>query len=176
MDITVRQRLPYSREIVFSHLRDHLGNLVPYLPNVASIEVRERVEPQTGVVELLNLWQAAASEVPAVVRPFVDPNKLSWNDRATWKAADWSCDWVIEVSFMRDRVRCSGRTVYVAIDEGHTEIRVDGALEVDLKGLVPRLLVGRVKPKVEGFVVKTIKPNFEKVNDGLKAYLDAQKK
>jgi hypothetical protein len=174
MQISVVQLIPYPRPTVFAGLRDHLPELAAYLPNIESITVQDRSEPAAGEVKLVNYWKAAKTEVPVVARAFLDPAKLAWIDRAHWTEADWSNQWAIEVSFMKERVTCKGRSLYLAKDEKSTEVRIEGVLELDLKGLLPGLIARRAAPVVESFVVGLIKPNFEKVNDGLVQYLRAK--
>ena len=48
---------------------------------------------------------------------------------------------------------------------------IKGSLTLNLKGLVPRLLLGRPTTGVEGFVGKLVKPNFQKTTEALTAYL-----
>lgn len=176
MEISVVTTIPHPREQVWATMRDHLPELAAYLPNVDAIEVRERTEPSPGEVRLVNLWKAAKTEVPAVARPFIDPSKLNWIDRAAWDQDRWTCEWVIEVAFMPDRVTCKGTTTYEEAGPDTTRMRMKGVLELNLKGLLPGLVARSAQPKVEGFIVKLIEPNFEKTSDAVKRYLDAQRK
>ena len=173
MKISVVQNLPYPQLVVFRSLRDHLPALAAYMPNLSSIVNNERHEIGAGEVKLVNVWKAAPTEVPTLARPFLDPSKLSWIDRSHWRTAEWSNTWEMEVSFLKERVTCKGRTTYLAKSESPTEARIDGVLELDLKGMVPGLLARKVEPMIEGFVIGLIKPNFEKINDGLVLYLKA---
>ena len=173
MDIRVVSEIPFPIEAVFLAMRDHMPELAEYMPNVDSIEVTERHEPSDGVIKLVNRWNAAATEIPAVARPFIDASSVFWLDHATWKRDDNACDWRLEMGFMADRVDCTGRTSYHVIDEGRTEMRIEGRLGLDLKGLVPRLLLGKATASVEKFVSKLVQPNFEKTSNALTAYLRA---
>jgi hypothetical protein len=174
MDIVVDSKVNHPRPVVYAAMRDQMQNLAPYLPNVERIDVRERNEPSPGVVDLLNFWKAAATEIPAVARPFVDPSKLSWLDRAHWTDADQTCKWSLEMSFMPDRVKCSGSTTYHEDGPNRTSIRLRGKLELDLKGMLPGLIARSATPSIEQFVVKMIQPNLEKTVEALAKYLDAQ--
>ena len=174
MDITVDHRVNFPRTLVFETMRDHMPDLAPYLPNVDGIEVRERKEPAAGVVELVNFWKAAKTEIPNVARPFVDQSKLNWIDRAKWTQADWNCAWKLEVGFMPERVKCSGQTQYVEDGPGKTLVRMRGKLELDLKGLLPGLIARSATPSVEAFIVKMVQPNFEKTIDALVKYLESK--
>jgi hypothetical protein len=175
MDITVDTRIQYPRALVFGTMRDQMPSLAPFLPNVESIEVKERKEPAPGVVELVNLWKAAKTEVPTVARPFIDQSKLNWLDRARWTASDHNCAWSLEVGFMPDRVKCGGQTSYLEDGPERTLIRMRGKLELDLKGLLPGILARSATPTVEGFIVKLVQPNFEKTIEALGKYLASRK-
>ena len=51
---------------------------------------------------------------------------------------------------------------------------MSGDLSINVKNVpgVPRLLAGRIAPKLESFIVKLITPNLEKVNHSLERFLD----
>ena len=174
MDIIVDSKIPYPRERVYSTLRDHMPDLAQFLPNVESITVKERNEPAPGVVDLVNLWKAARTEIPAVARPFVDQSKLNWLDRAHWTASDWTCAWSLEVGFMPERVKCSGKTTYEEDGPLSTRMRLRGPLVLDLKGLLPGLIARTATPSVEAFIVKLVQPNFAKTVDAVNRYLAQQ--
>ncbi len=173
MQINIVTIIPFPVESVFAAMRDHMPELVEFMPNIGSIEVAERRE-ENGEVFLINRWNAADTEVPAVARPFIDPSDVYWFDHAHWLGDGRTCNWRLEMGFMADRVRCSGRTEYVALNAEQTEMRIEGELELDLSGLVPRLLRGRVTAGVEKFVGKLVEPNFEKTSDALIRYLETE--
>ena len=50
--------IPYPRELVFRTLRDHMLEMVKYLPNVDEVQVKEREEPEEGTVKIVNWWKA----------------------------------------------------------------------------------------------------------------------
>jgi len=174
MEIAVDKSMPYPLEPVWTTMRDKLPELIPYLPNVERVEVRERTEPSPGEVHLVNFWKAAKTEVPKLARPFIDQSKLNWIDTAEWIDSTWTCRWSIHVGFMADRVTCEGATRYVDQGDGTTRIIMKGDLDIRLKGMLPGLIARKAKPAVEGFVVKLIQPNFEKTIGALAKYLDAQ--
>lgn len=175
MDINVVTTIPYPIDEVFAAMRDKLPELAAFMPNIERIEVESRDESEDGVVRMLNVWQAASSEIPALARPFIDAGKVTWKDHATWLDGDKLCRWTLEMGFMTDRIDCKGTTSYHAIGDDKTELRIKGTLNLDLKGLMPRLMLGKATSTVEGFVGKTIGPNFQKTADALTRYLDAKK-
>lgn len=174
MKIDVVTTVPYPRDAVFTAMRDQLPQLAAFMPNVSQITVEQR-EEGADETKLLNRWQAAASEIPVVARGFVKPEQIYWHDHARWLPAQWLCEWRLVMGFMTERIKCSGTTVYLEDEQGHTQMRIEGTLELDLKGLVPRLLIGKAQPAIEGFVARTLEPNFEKTAQALTAYLDKKR-
>jgi len=173
MDIDVVSTVPFPIDQVFPAMRDQLQGLAEYMPNVDRIVEHERDEPEPGVMKLRNQWYTARTEIPAMARPFIDQKKMYWYDHATWLEADTLCHWRIEVAFMANRVECGGTTSYHTVGDG-TELRIKGRLDLDLKGLVPRLMLKKATSGVESFVGRLIEPNFQKTADALTAYLRAQ--
>ena len=172
MEIAISQTIGHPRQAVFEAFRDRLCELSDYLPNVAKIERLEEERRDGGDVRFVHKWTAAPTEIPSMARPFVDPSKISWLDRATWKAADFCCDWSMEPSVFTGRVRCAGTNSFVADGEAATIFRIGGVLEVNLKGALPRLVAGRATPAVESFIVRLIKPNLEQVAGAVARLLD----
>lgn len=172
MQIAVVTTIPYPIDEVFPAMRDKLPDMAAFMPNIDRIEIITRDDSTPGTLTLLNKWHAAATEVPAIARPFVDPKKMYWHDHATWIEAEHLCRWRLEVGFMAERIDCKGTTSYHAIAQDKTEMRINGAMNLDLKGLVPRLMIGKATSGVETFVGRLIAPNFQKTADALTAYLD----
>ena len=173
MEINVVSEIPFSISSVFLAMRDHMPELAQYMPNVDSIVVESREDTSAGVVSLVNRWNAAATEVPAIARPFIDISNVYWLDHAQWDEPTNHCTWRLEMGFMSDRINCTGSTSYHATAPERTEMRIRGDLSLDLKGLVPRLLLGKATSGVEKFVGKLIQPNFQKTSNALTAYLEA---
>jgi len=99
--------IPYERGLVFATLGDELVQLVPYLPNIETIEEREREELGVGSIRVLNWWKAE-SDIPKVARAVIKPDMLHWKDHAPWHEERWSCEWRLETSFFPERVTCRG--------------------------------------------------------------------
>ena len=173
MDILVTSRIPFPIEAVFLAMRDHLPELAQYMPNVQSVEVLNREDRETGEIAILNKWNSS-TEIPKVVRSFVNADQKYWLDRAVWSEQKKAADWSLEMGFMPDRVKCVGRTSFHPLSAEATEMRVQGSLELDLKGLVPRLLLKKSTSAVERFVRMLVQPNLQKTSDALIAYLRAQ--
>ncbi|MEE2786441.1 MAG: SRPBCC family protein [Myxococcota bacterium] len=176
MDIQVVTSVPFPMDDVYHAMRDQMPALAEFMPNIASIQVESRDDDSSGEVRLVNRWTAAATEIPVVARGMIDPSNVYWLDHAHWKSEPQSCHWRLEMGFMSDRVQCQGITRYIAQGPSTTQMEITGTLELNLKGLVPRLLIGKVTAGVERFVGKLVEPNFQKTADALAAYLDSQAK
>ena len=174
MDINVVSDIPFPIQDVYLAMRDHMPELAEFMPNVASIEVESRDSSTEGRVQLVNRWNAAATEIPTIARPFIDPANVYWLDHAEWVDDEHAAHWRLEMGFMAERVSCQGTTSYHRVDEHRTEMRIQGTLTLDLKGMVPRLLLSKVTKGVEAFVGNMVQPNFQKTSDALTAYLERQ--
>lgn len=174
MQLSADARIPFARPLVFATYRDKLVELVPFLPNVRAIEVKERKD-DAAVTSLVNVWHGGG-EIPAAARAFLSEAMLSWTDRATWNESDFTTKWTIETHAFTEAVRCTGTNRY--FDDGaSTRLEIRGELSIDgakLRG-VPRLLAGSVSRAVEDFLVKKIGPNLLQVSDGVTKYLQEQK-
>ncbi len=171
MKISVVTAVPFAREAVYEAMCSQLPALAAYMPNIERITVMSETRPAEGIIDLVNQWTAAGSEVPAVARKFVKPEQMNWLDHAHWDKGAWRCDWRLEMGFMTERIQCKGSTTYVETADGHTEMRIEGDLVLDLKGMMPGFLLKKAQPAIEGFVSRTIEPNFQKTADALTAYL-----
>lgn len=174
MLLSVDNIVPFPIAEVFRGMRDQMPAIAEYLPNIDSISILSQEDPAEGERKLVNRWNAAATEVPVMARKFVDPSSIYWTDYAHWYEADWHCDWRLEMGFMTDRIKTAGKTSFHEVARG-TEVRIRGELSLDLKGLVPGFVAKQATAAVESFVVKLLKPNFQKTNDALTRYLEAQR-
>lgn len=165
--------LPFSRSVVFAAYRDHLVDLVEFLPNIRRIEIKSRKD-DGDKTELVNEWHGGG-EIPAAARAFLSESMLSWTDYASWSADDWTCAWRIETHSFTEAVHCAGKNRFAEVD-GKTRLEIRGDLTIEASKIraVPRLLAGRVATAVEDFLVKKITPNLLSVSDGLQKYLEAR--
>lgn len=166
--------LPFPRPVVFATYRDHLVDLVEFLPNIRRIEVKTRKD-EGKRTELLNEWHGGG-DIPAAARAFLSESMLSWSDYASWNEDDWTCSWRIETHAFTEAVSCAGKNQFVESD-GKTRLEIRGELVIDgakLKG-VPKLLSKRVASAVEDILVKKITPNLLSVSDGLRQYLEQRR-
>ena len=174
MNLHVDQRISHPVDLVFTTLRDRVTDLAPFLPNIAAIEYEEGPVTEATKTSYAIRWHAAETEIPRAARRFIDPSKLCWLDRAVWDAETRSCDWSMEVSMLPGRVRCGGTNSCMAAGDDATTFQIRGDLTIDVKGLVPRLIAGKVGPAVEGFVVRLIQPNLTHIGRAVGELLDSE--
>lgn len=165
--------IKFPRELTYRTYRDELPELVKHLPNVRSIEVKER-QDEGDTVRFVNVWEGGG-EIPRAIRGVLSEDMLSWHDYATWKEAEWLCEWHIETHSFREAVKCSGVNRFIEIDGERTRLEIRGDLSIDLKKVkgVPSFLAGSLGRTVEQFMVKQITTNLTSVSQGLSSYLES---
>ena len=163
--------LPFPRERVFSTYRDKLVELVPYLPAVRGIEVRERVD-EPPITRLVNVWHGGG-DIPAAARAFLSQKMLSFTDRARWDQAQWTCDWQMEAHSFREAVHAAGQNRFVEADGG-CRLEIRGELRIDGTKLpVPRFLASTTGSAVARFLAGVIRPNLLETAKGVERFLSA---
>ena len=152
--------------------RDHLPEFATYIDDIQKIVVESRQETD-GAVKLHNVW-FAASEIPTFAKAFLKPEMLRWDDFAEWRDSEMRCHWEIKPRAFTDAVKCSGTNTFVDLGNGTTRVVLEGDLSINLKGIpgVPRMIAGRIGPKVEQFIVSMITPNLKKTNTALGTWMD----
>ena len=175
MQLRADAKLPFPRERVFAAYRDNLKDLLPYLPNVRSIDVKSR-EENGKIVKMLNVWHGGG-EIPAAARAVLSEAMLTWDDHATWNEEDFTTQWIIKTHAMTDAVKCEGSNRYI-VEGDSTVLEIRGVLEIDAKKIrgVPGFLAGKVGRTVEEFLIGKIQPNLVETVKGLQKYLESQDK
>ena len=159
-------------EKVMVLLRDEMPKLVPYLNDVEEIVVLEhRDEPDAEHYD--NLWRASADSAPVVVRKFLSPDLLSWRDIARWPKGATHAEWRLQPKVGSSLFECTGKTSVTPTASG-CRIQIEGDLNIYPERVpgVPRLLAGKLRSKIEGWVVDMIVPNLQTMSRGVQAYFD----
>lgn len=172
MDFKVTEIIKHPTAAVYATYRDRLVQLVPYLPNVDSVEILEQEQTDKGL-RLLNRWNVSGS-IPRSVRSFFKGKQLSYLDHADWSDGESLVRWRLVIGVFPDAVHCSGTNYFKAGSRPDTtEVSLTGTLIVDLSKVkgVPRIFHG-LAPKIESFVLDRIKPNLSSVTHAVAQYLD----
>ncbi len=173
MQFSFKDAIPFPRDQVFTAQRDQMPELVPYLHDIKSIEVEERTD-EGHISKLVNIWKAKGGDIPSAARAFIKPDMLQWTDYATWDAEKWQCEWNLVLGFLPGAIECTGTTVFAEAN-GRTTVTITGniVIHADKMG-VPRFAAKKIGATVEKFVIGMIKPNLQKTNEGVTAYLRDQ--
>lgn len=164
----------YPQAVVWNAIRDQLPEMVPFLNDVASITQENRTEKADGVLQLVNTWKADI-KIPNLLKSVIDPDKLSWTDRAEWIEHRRECHWSIEPHFFTEYTRCSGSTQYApAIGGRGTRITFEGQFEVNAGNIpgIPAFMEETATKTIESLITSLIPQNFRKVTDALSTLLE----
>ncbi len=174
MELSADARIPFPRAQVFAAYRDDIAKLLPYLPNVRSIDVKSRKD-DGPIAHLVNEWQGGG-DIPTALRAVIGDSMLGWTDYATWNADTLRCEWRTETRAFGDALRCAGHDLFVEDGPG-TLLQIRGTLEVDAKKIrgVPGFLAGKVGRAVEEFLGTKIQANLVETAKGLTQYLERKK-
>ena len=172
MQIHSESSIHHPIDLVYSCYRDRLQQIAPYTPDLREIIVESREEREQGP-KIHNVW-VADRDIPKVARGIIRPEMLQWDDYADWNDAEQHVDWRLHIPAFPDAVQCSGRNAFFADGPTRTKVVLTGDLQINVKSVpgVPRILAGRIAPKIEAFIVMLITPNLEKVNQSLERFLD----
>ena len=172
MKINSESRIHHPLEQVYACYRDNLPQIAPYTPDIREIIVNAREELAAGP-KIHNIW-VADRDIPKIAQSILRPEMLRWDDFAEWDDAAKHVDWRLNIPAFPDQVRCSGRNAFFADGPNATRVILTGDLQINMKKMpgVPRILAGRIAPKLESFIVMLITPNLEKVNQSIERYLD----
>src|SRR5690349_16271455 len=83
MYIESEDKVDHPADEVYVLVRDHLVDLLPYLPDVESVKEISRKRESDTRVRVVNEWKARA-QVPSIAQKFLPPNLFTWTDRALW--------------------------------------------------------------------------------------------
>lgn len=172
MRFTITDELPHPRDLVFSTHRDKLIELIDYLPNIEEVETVSR-EVEGRIVRLENHWTGASSDIPAVVRPLVKAEYLTWVDFAEWDEEHHRCRWRLEIGVLPGAIEAHGENVF--LDEGDvTIVNMSGQFIIHPERIpgVPAFMAKRAAPALEKFVVGLVQPNLRKSNAAVVEYID----
>jgi hypothetical protein len=174
-------KISHPASAVLDTMIERMEAIVPFLPNIESIETQKKQKLRDGRVRIERRWQGTSDSAPAAVRPFLSRDLMAWIDRALWTPADYKVEWAHSTcsSGVARLYGCSGVNFFGPDPddpENATRIRITGDLTVypdQLPG-VPGFIASRLAPQVEKFIIELIAPNLTDVASGLQRYLDRE--
>jgi hypothetical protein len=174
MKFTIKDSIPFPRDLVYATQRDRMPELAPFLNDIKEIIVKERKD-EGHITRFINDWRAGGTDIPSIARAFIKPEMLRWLDHATWDAKAFTCEWRTELGFLPEAIEARGRNQW--IDAGSsTTVIIEGEIIVNAKKVpgVPSLMAGSIGGTIEKFVVGLIEPNLKKTNEGVTKFLRQQ--
>lgn len=155
-------------DVVWTTVRDRLGELGERVDDIDSITLVERTERDDGSVRLVNEWRTTR-RVPEMLARAVGTSSIGWTDTAVWDPATMTCTWSIEPTVLTDHITCRGTTRYEpALGGRGTRVAFEGTFD-----LAPGALGGLAKPLerpmtsfVESIVSTLIPSNLRKIVEG----------
>ena len=172
MQIHSESRIHHPIDVVYACYRDRLPQIAPYTPDIREIIVRQREELEQGP-KIHNVW-VADRDIPKVAQGIIRPEMLQWDDYAEWNDKEQHVDWKLHIPAFPEALTCSGRNAFFEDGPNSTRVVLTGDLQINAKKVpgIPRLIAGRIAPKLESFIVMLITPNLEKDNHSLERFLD----
>lgn len=165
-------------DVVYELVRDEIEELVPFLPNIASIEQVERTEVNKNEVKMLNYWHPKV-DIPGLIKKFIKNDEIfSWKDYAHWNDKKKMVEYRLEGFLGKDMYSCKGKNYFIETEDGHTELKVTCTLEIHADKIpgIPRLISGKAKPIIEDLIKKAMEPNLTQLSKGLEKYFKKNKK
>ena len=171
MFITADVSIPFPRSLVYISYRDKLVELVPYMPNVRSVEVKSRREENERVY-CINFWRGGG-RIPLALRALLGEAMLSLTEYDTWDESNYTLEWQIETHAFTKAVFCRGKNCFLE-NNGTTIIETRGELSIDSEQIegFPRSLKGQIASRVENFLGKKIVLNLIQMSKGVHNYLE----
>lgn len=170
MRFALVEALPFSAERVFAAARDDLPRIAPYLGDVDRVEVcSDAVED--GARVQVHRWTGAARALPMLLRPFVRPEMLRWEQTTRWGAL--VAEWTVRVPALGAAVSARGVSRYVAKDAASCAVDIEG--DVDFHPAQGTPLAGvpaSASPAVERAVVGLVVPLIGRTTAAVGRYLD----
>lgn len=173
MKISTDNRVPFPREIVYTTYRDKLTELVRYVPDIRSINVKSRREAD-NVIYIVNEWHGGG-EIPLAARALLSQDMLSWLEHDVWDESKFTLDWRLETRAFTEAVSCIGKNTFIE-DGDATIIQSRGELKIDPNQIhgAPSFLTGQIARVVEDFLGTKIKPSLVQMSDGVRKYLESK--
>lgn len=98
-------------EAVWDVMQNSLPVIAGRVDDIEEIIALERGLSDNGQERVVHLWKAAPP-LPDFLKNLVQPDMLAWTDSAEWDADRRSCRWVIESHYFKEKMSCSGLTLY----------------------------------------------------------------
>lgn len=164
-------RFPASPVETFDVTTRDFEGLEKYIPNIASIQVRERADMEDGRVRFL-LRFSGEGAIPSIARPVIRPDMVRWDEELLCDRRNLNVAWSLRSSYFTEHFHCRGITHFHDNGNG-TRIELNGRLNITMNSLpgFPDALVQRAVMVIEPFLVKIAEVNLGKFYDACRRRL-----
>ena len=123
-----------------------------------------------------NHWYANA-EIPTIAKKFIKEDLMSWKDKAVWNDKEFFVEYELESFWGNDIYDATGKNVISELGPNKTQLTLTCDLVIHPNKVpgVPKFLVKKVLPAIEGLIQKVLQPNLTSLGKGLNEYFKAQK-
>lgn len=157
MEFSVSDEAPWPRQRVFETHRDGFAVIAPRMDEVDRVALRSRAVGADGVVIQVHEWVGNPAALPRLLRPFVSPQMLRWEDEARWDPHAFTCTWQVHVPALGPVAEIRGQHRYIETPGG-CRIALDGRFDLHPEQWRGLTLPPGAAPWIERFVVSLIVP------------------
>lgn len=176
MNIEGKQKITHPAKLAFETIRDKCPELVPFMPNIESVETLSR-EEKPPIVNLHNRWQGTNDDVPRLIRPFISKDLVAWEDKAIWNEKTLVCEWTIEPIRAKGVFTAKGTSTISDLGNGECMFIFDSIMEVHPEKVpgIPKFLAKKVREPIEQFIGNSLRTNATGIALAVQKYLDSKK-
>lgn len=98
-------------EAVWDVMQNSLPLIADKVDDIEEIIALERSFSGSDHEKVVHIWKAAPP-LPDFLKGLVQPEMLAWTDSAVWIPGSRTCEWVIESHYFKEKMACSGITLY----------------------------------------------------------------
>jgi hypothetical protein len=167
--------IKYPVEVVWPTFRDRFEDIGALVDNVTYIREVERTTSDAGPLQTNYEWKVDPP-LPALIKGYIKPEMLSWNDIALWWEEDSQCHWHIVSHYFKDKMNCQGETHFQpAMGGGGCRLTFQGDI-VWKEGLaaIAGFMEGPVNRAIEQVLENMIPKNFHKITQATSSLLAAE--
>jgi hypothetical protein len=162
---------------VWETFRDRFEEIGEQVDDLEYIRLQEKKENASGQLVSVYEWRANPN-LPAIVKSYIQPSMLTWDDTATWDADQKVCYWQIESHYFREKMQCSGSTSFSPAMGGRgCKLTFEGNIhwEGGLSQLMG-IMEGPIARAVENVISKMVPKSFHKVSSAVAELIAAETK
>jgi len=158
-------------EVVWPAFRDQFEEIGALVPNVEYIREMDRTNSD-GPLKTVYEWKVDPP-LPAIIKGYIKPEMLSWDDIARWHEDNHQCHWHIVSHYFKDKMHCQGETHFQPAMGGRgCRLTFQGDI-VWKEGLaaIAGFMEGPVNRAIEQVLENMIPKNFHKITQATSTLL-----